>query len=136
MKKPLSAFWGAAAIAAGLVTAAPAADQVPPKHPMAQEHPIVIDATALVPPRVWAIPGVTEPLQSVRDRRTTDKVATLNLKPGRYMFMTTTFGFEFTVDLDGILDYSKIVEHCLSGRGTTKVIVKCPGMGNAAGPDR
>ena len=108
------------------------AEQVQPKHPMAQEHPIVIDATALVPPRFWSVPGVTEPLQSVRDRRTTDKVTTLKLRPGRYMYMTTTFAFEFTVNLDGNVDYSKLVEHCVEGRGTAMLLVKCHRMGNMA----
>jgi len=136
MRTSFGAAWGAVMIAAGLAFSAPVrADQPPPKHPMAQEHPIEFDARALVPPVYWSVPGVTEPLQSVHGRPMTDKVATLQLKPGRYMYMTTTFAFEFTVSLDGIVDYSKIVEHCLGGRGTAKVVVKCPRMGNVAGPD-
>ena len=104
MKKPLGASWGAAAIAAGLAFAAPTlADQPPPTHPMAQEHPIEFDATGIIPPMPWSIPGVTEPIQSVRDRMATDKVTTLKLRRGRYIFMTTVFSFEFTVNLEGKL---------------------------------
>ena len=129
MKKPLGAFWGAAAIAAGLAFATPApADQVPPKHPLAQEHPIVFDSTAIHPPMPWSVPGVTEPVQSVHDRMVTDKVSTLKLRPGRYMFMTTIFSFEFTVNLDGKLDYMKTIDGCVGGRGTSTLLVKCRKM--------
>ena len=129
MKQPLSAFWGAAAIAAGLVIAAPAlADQAPPKHPLAQEHPIVVDSTAINPPMPWSVPGVTEPVQSVHDRMVTDKVATLKLRPGRYIFMTTIFSFEFTVSLDGKLDYVKSIDRCVGGRGTSTLLVTCRKM--------
>jgi hypothetical protein len=101
------------------------AEQNPPKLPLAQEHPIVIDATAIVPPRAWSVPGVTEPLQSVRDRMMTDKVATLKLRPGRYMFMTMVFSFEFMVNLDGKLDYMKHLDKYVEGRGTATLVVKC-----------
>jgi len=85
----------------------------------------MINATAIVPPRAWSVPGVTEPLQSVRDRMMTDKVVTLKLRPGRYMFMTTAFSFEFIVNLDGKLDYHKNLGKCVGGRGTTSLVVKC-----------
>ena len=94
------------------------------KHPLAQEHPITIDATAITPAKVWSVPGATEPLQSLTGSMT-NEVKTLNLRPGRYMFTTTSFSFEFTVDLEGKLDYSKTHENCLQGRGTTKLIVNC-----------
>jgi len=113
------------AIGAMLVVSVTIAEQNQPRLPLAQEHPIVIDATAIVPPRAWSVPGVTEPLQSVRDRMMTDKVATLKLKPGRYMFMTTVFSFEFMVNLDGKLDYHKNLGKCIGGRGTTSLVVKC-----------
>ena len=129
MKKPLSAFWGAAVVAAGLAAAAPAfAGQAPPKHPLAQEHPIVVDAMAIHPPMPWSIPGLTEPVQSVRDRKMTDKVVTLSLRPGRYIFMTTIFSFEFTVNLDGKLDYMKTIDRCVGGRGTAMLLVTCRKM--------
>ncbi len=101
------------------------AAQTEPKLPLAQHYPIVINATGIVPPRVWSVPGVTEPLQSVRDRMMTDKVATLKLRPGHYMFMTTAFSFEFLVNLDGKLDYRKHLDKCVEGRGTASLVVKC-----------
>ena len=125
----------AMAFLALLAFASPAVGQAPPTHPLAQEHPIVFDATALIPPVFWTVPGVTEPLQSVRGRQVSDQVTTLKLKPGRYMYMTTQFAFEFTVNLDGVLDYHQRVEHCVGGRGTAKLVVKCRRMGNIASPD-
>jgi hypothetical protein len=113
---------------AGMVFAAPAADQAPPKHPLAQEHPIVVDARGIIPPIAWSVPGVTEPIQSVHDRMVTDKVTTLKLRPGKYIFMTTIFSFEFTVNLDGKLDYMKTIDGCVGGRGTSMLMVKCRKM--------
>ena len=94
------------------------------KHPLAQEHPITIDATVLKPPKVWSIPGVTEPLQSLT-ALTSNHVETLNLRPGRYMFTTTSISFSFTVDLDGKLDYAKMHDQCVSGRGTSQLTLVC-----------
>lgn len=95
-----------------------------PQHPLAREFPIAVDATALTPPIVWGIPGVTEPIQSVHPLMS-DKKTTLHLRPGRYSYMTTAFSFEFTVDLDGKLGYHKNLEQCVSGRGTAVLTVKC-----------
>ncbi len=117
---------GLVMIAVSVGGAAPTlAEQTEPKLPLAQQYPIAINATGIVPPRVWSVPGVTEPLQSVRDRMMTDKVATLKLRPGRYMFMTTAFSFEFLVNLDGKLDYMKHLDKCVEGRGTATLVVKC-----------
>lgn len=113
------------ATGATLVVGVTIAEQNQPRLPLAQEHPIMINATAIVPPRAWSVPGVTEPLQSVRDRMMTDKVATLKLRPGRYTFMTMAFSFEFMVNLDGKLDYHKNLGKCIGGRGTTSLVVKC-----------
>lgn len=128
MRKYCSVVCGAVMISAALAFAAPAADQAPPKHPLAQAHPIVVDAKEILPPIAWSVPGVTEPLQSVRDRMMTDKVATLQLRPGKYNFMTTIFSFEFTVSLDGKLDYMKTIDGCVGGRGTATLQVKCRKM--------
>jgi hypothetical protein len=133
MKKFAGAIVSAMTIWIGAAEWAAAVEQAQPKHPLAQEHPIEFDARALIPPIYWTVPGITEPLQSVRDRLTTDKVTTLKLRPGRYMYMTTTFAFEFTVNLDGVVSYSKLVDRCVGGRGTAKVMVKCAQMGQAAG---
>ena len=94
------------------------------KHPLAQEHPITIDATALKPPKVWSVPGVTEPLQSLTGFKT-NQVKTLKLRPGRYMFTTTTISFEFTVDLEGKLEFAKMHDQCVSGRGTSLLTINC-----------
>ncbi len=135
LRTVFGAVGGAVMISAALAFAAPPAEQAPPKHPLAQEHPIVFDARGILPPIAWSVPGVTEPLQSVRDRMMTDKVTTLQLRPGKYMYMTTIFSFEFTVSLDGIVDYSKMVQHCVDGRVTAKVIVKCRRIGNLDSTD-
>jgi hypothetical protein len=94
------------------------------KHPMAREHPITLDAKVLTPPKPWSIPGVTEPLQSLTAPMT-NQVTTVNLRPGRYMFTTTIIAFSFTVDLDGKLDYSKMHDQCVTGRGTSQLTVTC-----------
>ncbi|HZC68050.1 MAG TPA: hypothetical protein VE201_05465 [Nitrospirales bacterium] len=132
MKSSMSALLGTVVLAAGVMIVdglwcepPTVAEQKQPKLPLAQQYPIVIDATGIVPPRAWSVPGVTEPLQSVRDRMMTDKVATLKLRPGRYMFMTTAFSFEFMVNLDGKLDYLKLLDKCVGGRGTATLVVKC-----------
>ncbi|MEK6695358.1 MAG: hypothetical protein AABY67_08385 [Nitrospirota bacterium] len=128
MRESLAVVCGAMVLSAGLAFAAPAADPAPPKHPLAQEHPIVFDSTAITPPMPWSIPGLTEPIQSVRDRMMTDKVTALKLRAGRYTFMTTVFSFEFTVNLDGKLDYMKTIDGCVGGRGTGTLMVKCRKM--------
>ena len=94
------------------------------KHPLAQEHSITIDASALKPPKVWSVPGVTEPLQSLTAYKT-NQVKTLKLRPGRYMFTTTTISFEFTVDLEGKLEFAKMHDQCVSGRGTSLLTINC-----------
>jgi hypothetical protein len=96
----------------------------PSKHPLAQEHPIVVDATAIIPSKVWSIPGATEPLQSLTGSMT-NEVKTVYLRPGRHTFTTTSFSFEFTVDLEGKLDYHPNHDQCLAGRGTSTLLVKC-----------
>lgn len=128
MRGFIAVVCGAMVLSAGLALAAPAVDSAPPKHPLAQEHPIVFDSTAITPPMPWSIPGLTEPIQSVRDRMMTDKVTTLKLRPGKYIFMTTIFSFEFTVNLDGNLDYMKTIDGCVGGRGTSMLQVTCRKM--------
>jgi hypothetical protein len=94
------------------------------KHPLAQTHAITIDASALKPAKAWSIPGVTEPLQSLTGP-TTNQITTVNLRPGRYMFTTTSLSFQFTVDLEGKLDYATMHDQCVSGRGTSQLTVNC-----------
>ena len=128
MRESLAVVCGALVLSAGLALAAPVVDPAPPRHPLAQEHPIVVDARGIIPPIAWSVPGLTEPIQSVRDRMVTDKVTTLKLRPGKYIFMTTIFSFEFTVSLDGKLDYMKTIDGCVGGRGTSMLMVKCRKM--------
>ena len=128
MRESLAVVCGAMVLSAGLALAAPAAEQAPPTHPLKQAHPIVVDARGITPPMPWSIPGVTEPVQSVHDRMATDKVTTLKLRPGKYIFMTTIFSFEFTVNLDAKLDYMKTIDGCVGGRGTSTLLVKCRKM--------
>jgi hypothetical protein len=92
--------------------------------PMAKEFQIEVDSTALNPPIVWAISGVTESIQSLHPL-VSDKIATLKLRPGRYNYQATTFSFEFTVNLDGKLDFRKSLDQCITGRGTALLTVKC-----------
>ena len=98
--------------------------RVPSQNPLAKEFPIEVDSTAIIPPIVWGIPGVTEPIQSLHPL-VTDQKTTLGLRPGRYTYITTTFSFEFTVSLDGKVDYRKSLDQCVSGRGTALLTVKC-----------
>jgi len=128
MRESLAVVCGAMVLSAGLALAAPVVDPAPPRHPLAQEHPIVVDARGIIPPIAWSVPGLTEPIQSVRDRMVTDKVTTLKLRPGKYIFMTTIFSFEFTVNLDGRLDYMKTIDGCVGGRGTSMLMVTCRKM--------
>ena len=126
MKHSVLAVIGVVAVLGGLGgPATTAGDQrLPSQHPLAKEFPIGVDATAMNPPIVWGIPGVTESIQSLHPL-VSDKKTTVNLKPGRYSYMTTTFSFEFTVNLDGKLDYRKSLDQCVSGRGTALLTVKC-----------
>jgi hypothetical protein len=41
------------------------------------------------------------------------------------MFTTTTISFEFTVDLEGKLEFAKMHDQCVSGRGTSLLIINC-----------
>jgi hypothetical protein len=91
---------------------------------MAKEFQIEMDATAINPPVVWSISGVTESIQSLHPL-VSDKRASLKLRPGRYTYLTSTFSFEFTVDLDGRLDFRKSLDQCISGRGTALLTIKC-----------
>jgi hypothetical protein len=111
-------------LAVGAAFAASEQSAPRPTHPLAQEHSITVDATAITPAKAWSIPGITEPLQSLTPSLT-NEVKTLRLRPGRYVFMTTSFSFDFTVNLDGKLDYAKMHDQCVTGRGTDKLTVNC-----------
>jgi hypothetical protein len=92
--------------------------------PFAKEFQIEINGTALNPPFAWAINGVTEPIQSLHPLMS-DKKTALKLRPGRYYYTTSRFSFEFTVDLEGRLDFKKTLDQCIEGRGTSSITVTC-----------
>jgi hypothetical protein len=110
------------AASVGFAEAAP-----PPAH--TKEHVITIDATALHPPTRWQVPGVT-PMIMTMDPESTEAYLTterreLKLKPGSYQFGTFTFGFPFSVRLDGKLDFAASLDQCVAGRETQTLTVKC-----------
>jgi hypothetical protein len=120
----------AAAIAALIAAlAAAAAGEAAPPTLYSKEYAITVDATALNPPTWWQVPGVT-PMIMTLDPDTTDAYRTtmareLKLKPGNYRFGTFTFDFPFVVTLDGVLEYARSLDQCVTGRGTQKLTIVC-----------
>ena len=112
----------AVALGFTIVDAAP-----PPSY--TKEHAIMIDPTVLDPPSWWYVPGVTPSIynsdpDSLDAFKTTDK-RTLALKPGKYKFISFTFDFPFSVNLDGKLDFAPSLDQCVEGRGTQTLVVRC-----------
>jgi hypothetical protein len=102
----------------------------PPAH--LKEHMITIDATKLVPPSWWQVPGITPSIwasdpESLDAPKTSERRA-LALKPGKYKFIAFTFDFPFAVTLDGTLDFAASLDQCIDGRGTQTLIVRCKRM--------
>lgn len=117
--------WGGLA----LLLAAPLASEGGPPAAHTKEYPITIDATALVPPTRWQLPGVT-PMILNFDPESTDAYKsterrTVPLKPGQYKFGTYTFDFPFAVTLEGKLDFASSLDQCVAGRQTQTLTVKC-----------
>ena len=105
------------------------AAQAGPPAAYTTEHSITIDATVLEPPSWWSVPGVTPSIynsdpESMDAHKTTDK-RTLALKPGKYKFVSFTFDFPVSVNLEGKLEFSPSLDQCVSGRGTQTLIVRC-----------
>ena len=102
----------------------------PPAH--LKEHPITIDATKLVPTSWWQIPGMTPSIWNSDpeslDAPKTSELREMQLRPGKYKFISFTFDFPFTVDLNGTLDFSTSLDQCVSGRGTQTLVVSCKRM--------
>ena len=112
-------------LAIGVMRTAEAA----PPTPHTREHSITIDATALTPPTRWQVPGVTTMIMTL-DPESTEALKTtspqeLKLKPGSYRFGTFTFDFPFVVTLDGMLDFPRSLDQCISGRGSQRLVVRC-----------
>jgi hypothetical protein len=117
--------WGVLA----LLVAAPVAPEAAPPAARNKEYSITFDATALVPPTRWQVPGVT-PMIMTLDPESTDAYKsterrTLLLKPGSYKFGTFTFDFPFTVTLEGKLDFAASLDQCVTGRETQTLTVTC-----------
>jgi len=103
-----------------------AADQM---NPLLREFPITVNPSALTPPTWWHVPGITpliwtkDPISS--DAYKTSESKTLNLKPGEYRFGTFTFDFLFKVTLSGTLEFAPTLDHCIDGRGTQVLTIRC-----------
>ncbi|HSA84722.1 MAG TPA: hypothetical protein VLE46_00955 [Nitrospira sp.] len=97
-----------------------------------REYDITIDATKLVPVSWWQVPGVTPSIWNSDpeslDAPKTSELRELRLKPGKYKFISFTFDFPFTVNLNGTLDFSKSLDQCVQGRGTQTLVVSCKRM--------
>ena len=117
-------------VAGAVLFASPLLAGPPPAH--LKEHTITIDATKLVPASWWQVPGVTPSIWNSDpdslDAPKTSERRDLQLKPGKYKFISFTFDFPFTVTLDGTLDFSKSLDHCIDGRGTQTLVVRCKRM--------
>lgn len=94
-----------------------------------QKYAITIDATAIVSQSWWHVPGVTpsiwtSDIETSDAYRTTD-ARVLQLKPGRYKFVSFTFDFPFEVTPAGTVTYTPALDQCVGGRGTATLIVRC-----------
>lgn len=99
----------------------------PPAH--LKQHLITIDATKLVPTSWWQVPGITPSIwnsdpESLDAPKTSER-RELPLRPGKYKFISFTFDFPFTVNLNGTLDFSTSLDQCVQGRGTATLVVLC-----------
>jgi hypothetical protein len=93
------------------------------------EHSITIDATKLKPASWWSVPGITPSIyesdpESMDAFKTIEK-RTIVLKPGKYKFLSFTFDFPFSVNLEGKLEFATSLDQCVEGRGTQTLIVRC-----------
>jgi len=115
-------------LAAGVVLWCASAEAGPPAA-YTTEHPITIDATVLDPPSWWQVPGVTPSIynsdpESMDAYKTSDK-QTLALRPGKYKFVSFTFDFPFSVNLEGKIEFASSLDQCVGGRGTQTLHVRC-----------
>lgn len=129
MQRPAGSGPGLAWLVLACVMSASLLGAAPLPGPYAKEHAITIDPTALEPPTRWHVPGVT-PIIASLDPEYTDAYSTterqvVTLKPGHYRFGTFTFDFPFEVTLDGVLDFSPSLDHCVDGRDTTTLTIRC-----------
>lgn len=99
----------------------------PPAH--LKEHAITIDATKLVPTSWWQVPGITPSIWNSDpeslDAPKTSELRELHLRPGKYKFISFTFDFPFSINLNGTLDFSTSLDQCVGGRGTQTLVILC-----------
>ena len=102
----------------------------PPAH--LKEYTITIDATKLIPASWWQVPGVTPSIYNSDpeslDAPKTSERRELQLKPGKYKFISFTFDFPFLVNLDGKIEFATSLDQCIEGRGTQTLVVRCKRM--------
>ena len=128
-------IWGTTALVAGILTSllvcagsglTAQAEQLQTEE---QKYAITIDATAIVSQSWWHVPGVTPSIWT-SDIETSDAYRTteprvLQLKTGRYKFISFTFDFPFDVTPAGMVEYAPALNQCVGGRGTATLIVRC-----------
>jgi hypothetical protein len=124
---------GTTGVLAGLMAGASAAvGFAGPPPAQLKEHPIIIDATKLVPASWWQVPGITPSIWASDpdslDAPKTSERRELMLKPGKYKFISFTFDFPFAVTLDGTLEFARSLDQCIDGRGTQTLVVRCKRM--------
>lgn len=113
-------------LSSGGVGAVPTAE---PLGAVEKSYAITIDATAIVSQSWWQVSGVTPSIWAsdpeTSDAYRTSEVRPLSLRPGAYKFVSFTFDFPFRVTADGTVEYSPVLDECVSGRGTQALIVRC-----------
>ncbi len=129
---PIARRWLWSALLGGWLALCTTTGSAGPPQAHLKEHTITIDATTLVPASWWQVPGVTPSIwnsdpDSLDAPKTSERRA-LNLKPGKYKFISFTFDFPFAVNLDGMLDFSQSLDQCIDGRGTQVLVVRCKRM--------
>ncbi len=122
-------FWSRLAEALFVLLVTASSLEAGPPAAYTTEHSITIDSTVIDPPSWWYVPGVTSSIynsdpESMDAFKTTDK-RTIQLKPGKYKFVSFTFDFPFSVTLEGKLEFSHSLDQCVEGRGTQTLVVRC-----------
>lgn len=115
----------------GLLSTAAVVSPVMASQPAAHshEHTITIDATTINPQTWWQVPGVTPSIygsdpESMDAYKTTES-RPLKLKPGKYKFVSFTFDFPFSVNIEGKLEFPRSLDQCVEGRGTQTLMIRC-----------
>ena len=123
-KRGLALLWAVASLV--MVSVGQTAET---PNPLLREFAITVDPTALAPPTVWNVPGVTPLIYSMdpisSEALKTTAIKELHLKPGQYRFGSFTFDFPFLVSREGLLQFASSLDQCVKGRGTRTLTVLC-----------